>query len=368
MPPNRRRATADKGTEGPCQEPPIKQTTRKTPFRYWNQDTLSRWLGPENLGWAQIDGRCTRVLLDTGARVNSVTPAYVRKHKLKVVSVSALDHSLNPFGKRIPLVRVGGHTRTLGYVLIQVQVEGVPGYDEDQVAFVVDDPTTTFGIRVPIVLGTPTINRVIAIMKESDLHNAPHEWQACRVSHDAAQGFMMRRVSLNPGERFPTNTGEDPIDLDETVRLTAKCIVPGFQTVVVHGRTEETMITGEQCLHVLTQAPYPDDRARLPNGIYITRTYTDLEPGSRRVAMVVRNMTSRPIHLAKGKVVARVQAANLVPEATPSPELWKKLGADSPTVDKPQMTVKERQEVLLAALKKDGGLDRLKDWPRALAT
>ena len=31
------------------------------------------------------------------------------------------------------------------------------------------------------------------------------------------------------------------------------------------------------------------------------------------------------------------------------------------------MTVKERQEALLAALKKDGGLDRLKDWPPALA-
>ena len=82
-------------------------------------------------------------------------------------------------------------------------------------------------------------------------------------------------------------------------------IVPGFQTVVVHGRTEETMMIGEQRLHVLTQAPYPDDRAGLPNGVYITRTYTDLEPGSRRVAVVVRNMTSRPIHLAKGTVVRR---------------------------------------------------------------
>ena len=148
-------------------------------------------------------------------------------------------------------------------------------------------------------------------MKESDLHNAPHEWQACRVSHDAAQGFMMRQVSLDPGEKFPTNTGEDPTDLDETVRLTAKCIVPGFQTVVVHGRMEGTMMTGKQRLHVLTQAPYPNDRAGLPNGVYITRTYTDLEPGSHRVAVVVRNMTSRPIHLAKGKVVARVQAANV---------------------------------------------------------
>ena len=296
-----------------------------------------------------------------------MTPAYVRRHKMKVGSIAALDHSLNPFGRRVPLVGVGGRARTLGYVLIRVQVEGVPGYDEDQVAFVVDDPTTSFGIRVPIVLGTPTINRVIAAMKESDMHNAPHEWQACRTSHDAAQGFTMRRVSLGPGERFPTNTGEDPTDLDEPVRLTAKCTIPGFQMVMVHGRTEHTMMMGDQRLNIMTQAPYPDDCAGLPNGVYITRTYTDLEPGSQRVAVVVRNMTSRPIHLAKGKIVAWVQAANLVPEATPSPELLKKLEADSPTVDKPQLTVKERQELLLTALKKDGGLDCLKDWPPALA-
>ena len=200
---------------------------------------------------------------------------------MKVGSISALDHSLNPFGRHVPLVGVGGRTRTLGYVLIRVQVEGVPGYDKDQVAFVVDDPTTTFGIQVLIVLGTPTINRVIAMMKESDMHKDPYEWQACRASHDAAQGFIMRRVSLDPGEQFPTNTGEDPTNLDEPVRLTTKCTIPGFQTVVVHGQMEHTMMTGDQRLNVMTQAPYPDDHAGLPNGVYITRTYTDLEPGSR---------------------------------------------------------------------------------------
>ena len=83
--------------------------------------------------------------------------------------------------------------------------------------------------------------------------------------------------------------------------------------------------------------------------------------------MVVRNTTSRPINLAKGKVVARVQAANVVPEATPSLELLRKLEADSPAADKPQLTIKERQQLLLVALKKDGGLDRLKDWPPVLA-
>ena len=134
-PPEQEGERQARGPKAPCQKPPVRGDPPKAPFRYWNQDALSRWLGPENLGWAQVDGRRTRVLLDTGARVNSVTPAYVRRHKMKVGSVDALVHSLNPFGRRVPLVGVGGRARTLGYVLIRVQVEGVPGYDEDQVAF-----------------------------------------------------------------------------------------------------------------------------------------------------------------------------------------------------------------------------------------
>ena len=83
-----------------------------------------------------------RVLLDNGTRVNSVTPAYVRQHKLKVGSIEALDHSMNPYSQRVLLVDVGRKARPLGYVVIHIQVEGVPEYDEDQVAFIVDDNTT----------------------------------------------------------------------------------------------------------------------------------------------------------------------------------------------------------------------------------
>ena len=49
---------------------------------------------------------------------------------------------MNPYGRRVPLVGMGGKAHPLGYVVICVQVEGVPEYDEDQVAFVVDDNTT----------------------------------------------------------------------------------------------------------------------------------------------------------------------------------------------------------------------------------
>ena len=85
----------------------------------------------------------------------------------------------------------------------------------------------------------------------------------------------MRRLYLEPDQGFPTNTGKNPTDLDETVSLTSKCIVPPCKLVIMHGFTQRTMMTDHR-LNVMTQAPYPYDMVALPNGIYIMRAYTDM--------------------------------------------------------------------------------------------
>ena len=157
------------------------------------------------------------------------------------------------------------------------------------------------------------------------------------------------------------------MDLDEKVLLADRCTIPGFQSVVAHGRTQKTMMMGHR-LNVMMQAPYSDDKANLPNGLYIMRTYTELKDGSQSVSVVLRNLTARPIHLARGWVIGRVAAANAVPEAQCSSDLLKKLGDEGE--DKPEPTklsMQQRQELLLTALEKDGRLDRLKDWPPELA-
>ena len=59
--------------------------------------------------------------------------------------------------------------------------------------------------------------------------------------------------------------------------------------------------------------------------------------------MVLRNLTSRTIHLAPGRCVARIAAANEVPEAVPSPELAKEL-AEAQGKEAPKLTIEERQE------------------------
>ena len=98
-------------------------STEGSPYKYSNEDGLSRWLGPENLGWAILDSVRTRVLVNNGARVNSVTPAYVHQHKLGVRPISELDHTLNPFRDHIPLVGLGGgRVEPLGFNLMRVQI------------------------------------------------------------------------------------------------------------------------------------------------------------------------------------------------------------------------------------------------------
>ena len=115
------------------------------------------------------------------------------------------------------------------------------------------------------------------------MHSAPMEWQMARVAYEWAQGFQFRRASLGERLRFPTNTAEDPLDLDEKVLLADKCMIPGFQSVVTHGRTQRTMMMGHW-LNVMMQAPYSDDKADLLNGLYVMRTYTELKDGSWSVS------------------------------------------------------------------------------------
>ena len=204
-------------------------------------------------------------------------------------------------------------------------------------------------------------------MKESEIHEAPSEWQAARVAFEWMQGFQLQRTSLAERLKFPTNTAEDPLDLDKKVLLTDKCTIPGFQSVIAHGCTQSMMMMGHW-LNVMTQAPYPDDKADLPNGLYIMRTYTELKDGSWSVSVVLRNLTAQPIHLARGQVMGRVVAANAVPDAQCSPDLLKKLNDEDPDRPEPvKLLTQQRQDLLLAALQKDGRLDRLKEWPPDLA-
>ena len=76
----------------------------------------------------------------------------------------------------------------------------------------------------------------------------------------------------------------------------------------------------------------------------------------------------KPVHLPAGRPVAQVVAANAIPNASPSPEFLKKLDEMDPDRNPPKkLTIEERQKLLLELLRKEGRLDKLKEWPPELA-
>ena len=203
-------------------------------------------------------------------------------------------------------------------------------------------------------------------MKESEMENAPEAWQSAQHTYEFAN-YMVQLDPEDYGMTMPTNTGENPTDLDKLILLKNKTTIPAFESIILHCRTHHMMMMGYK-LHVMTQATYPEDRANLPNGVYVVKTYTELHDGSHNVLVVLHNLTGKLVHLPAGRPVAWVVAANAIPDATPSPEFLKKLDEMEPDQNPPKkLTIEERQKLLLELLRKEGRLDKLKEWPPELA-
>ena len=254
-PPKHQWEASGAGEGSGCAGPPIEDLPHPP---YWNDDPRTRWLGLSNVGYAYIDGHRERVLIDSGARANAITPGYCRQHKLKVRPVNEL--AMNP--TLIPISGIGGFTQALGYAIINVRIEGIGSYNEEQVALVIED-VSGLGMRVPVILGTPTIHRLCRQLKESEFETVPNEWQHALRCYEIAQ-VQLNSMSVEPDEtKYPTNTGQNPMDLDEQLILTDKVTVPAFSSQIIRVRTKKTYMIGHR-LNVMMQPPYPEDKANLP--------------------------------------------------------------------------------------------------------
>ena len=88
-------------------------------------------------------------LLDNGVQINTITPKNVSDHSLQMEPIT------NLLGAKVSCKGLGNaYTRPFGYVVIWVQVDGVQGYDKDQIALVILD-LSNFAVRIPVILGTP---------------------------------------------------------------------------------------------------------------------------------------------------------------------------------------------------------------------
>ena len=217
------------GTAGPSQ-------VKGQGAPYLNPNPFQRWIGPKNLGEAVIDGELTTCLLDNGAQLNFITPAYARQRNMNVFPLERLAEEV---GDAIPPIQGIGSimVQPTGFVIVRVQIPCVAGYDEDQVVIVLDDP----GMKeCPVLLGMPTLYRVMEVIKESEITALATPWGASRIS------WLMRNVQAHVGRVVCNNVANKPISLnsvDEVVKVSKKFQVPPFGHKVIHGHTR-LVLTG----------------------------------------------------------------------------------------------------------------------------
>ena len=208
------------------------------------------------------------------------TPRYVNKHSLQVGPITDL------MGSKVTCVGLGNaYTQLLGYVVIRVQVDGVQGYDEDQIALVILD-FSNFATRVPIILGTPTIGQVINMMKEAEMDALAMPWANARAAHLLAV-WRMTPVEVGNGQE----EGYDA-DNDNPLMYTQKAeTLEPFSSHVIPVKTVKVYLGG--CINVMVQALCTQDGTLLP-GLTIQNTYTELRKGSKKAVVVVWNNTTYP--------------------------------------------------------------------------
>ena len=188
---------------------------------------------------------------------------------------------LSDFREGLQEVKVHGNTfaEALGYVIVCVRFDEIKGYDEDQVCLVMEDDSE-FVSRVPMILGTPTTECILNIITESEITNLSVAW--ANVQTSTIQHAYCARVNYI---RMDITT--KPLDIrlfDEAVRLKDKVTLQPFETSIVKAKTN-TIMTGGR-LHVLVHSLDAKSN-KLPNGLEVSATYTDLKHGSKSVPVVL---------------------------------------------------------------------------------
>ena len=293
----------------------------------------------ENIAKVRINGESCMALLDNGVQVNTITLSYIKEHSLPVGLITNLMDS------KVACIGLGNaYTRPLGYVIIWAQVDGVQGYDEDQIALIIPD-FSNFAMRVPIILGTPTIGQVVNVMREVEMDALAMLWANARVAHLLA----IRRMT-------PVEVGNDweegcKTDQDSPLMYTQKVeTLEPFSSHVIPMKMMEAYL-GEH-LNMMVQALHTQD-GTLPPGITMQNTYTELRKGSKKAVVVVWNNTSYPQTLWMKTHVARAMAVLPVPNI-PKPGSLQVQDEVYPDPQTPKLTIRQRHGKLFNELDLSG--------------
>ena len=152
-------------------------------------------------------------------------------------------------------------------------------------------PTTEYQKRVPVTIGTSLIDMTVDSLGTLDQTKLTTPWKTmCCVTKSQGK-VQAQQIQKN------------------TVKTTKPITLPPFSTTIVRGHTE---LKGHGLkLNLIAE---PSENNQLPPSVQCTPTNSNLEPGSNRVTVGLRNVSAKQITIPSRTVVCQIQLANMVPK------------------------------------------------------
>ena len=138
--------------------------------KFHNPDPLVRLIGEPNETFAYVEGVKTKVLLDSGAQLSSITNKRACELKLEIKQLQTIL-DLEASG--------GGGVPYKGYVELNLEIPEVSGFREDVLMLVMDD--SPYGEKVPVAIGTLHIDMVLDSATREELENIGMEMATGRT-------------------------------------------------------------------------------------------------------------------------------------------------------------------------------------------
>ena len=132
------------------------------------------------------------------------------KQGLQIFTLERLAQEIR--GELPPIHGIGRiKVKPLGFVIMNVRIPCIRGYNEDQIVIVLDDPSMK---ECPVILGTPTLYRAIQVFKESEINQLAIPWATSCLS------YLIQGLQAQVGQEVRTDVGNKsitPTSVDEVV-------------------------------------------------------------------------------------------------------------------------------------------------------
>ena len=133
---------------------------------FLNLDPVVCLVGWSNEALVIIDEQKVTALIDSGTQVSSISSGFCKLLILEVHSLGRLLELEGTGGSAIPY---------LGYVEVNLQIQGTKGYNEESCCWSYQPQATPK--RVPVMVGSKIIDQVMGMMTKGDLVRATVTWK-----------------------------------------------------------------------------------------------------------------------------------------------------------------------------------------------